>query len=115
MTAAEFTGTAPDDGPAEQLATTGDGEPGGSSEAVIDASWLRLSPRSLVVRPLTDLARLLPLLAGLIILRTHTGSGVLWGIGSSAVAVVSGVVRWITTRYKITPDRIYVRRGLFNQ
>ena len=82
---------------------------------VVDASWLRLSPRSLVVRPLTDLARLLPLLAGLIILRTHTGSGVLWGVAASAAAVVSGVVRWITTRYKITQDRIYVRRGLFNQ
>jgi putative membrane protein len=105
MTAAEITGSTPDEGPPE--ADTGAG--------VVDASWLRLSPRSLVVRPLTDLARLLPLLAGLIILRAHTGSGVLWGVAASAVAVVSGVVRWITTRYKITPDRIYVRRGLFNQ
>ena len=30
-----------------------------------DANWLRLSPRSLIVRPVTDLIRLFPLLLGL--------------------------------------------------
>ncbi|HXP18272.1 MAG TPA: PH domain-containing protein [Streptosporangiaceae bacterium] len=77
--------------------------------------WLRLSPRSLIVRPLTDLARLLPLLAGLLILHSRTGSGLIWGIAASVLAVVTGLVHWATTRYRITDERVYVRRGLLNQ
>jgi len=68
-----------------------------------------------VVRPLTDLARLLPVLAGLVILHSRTGSGLIWGIGASVIAVLTGVVHWATTRYRITDERVYVRRGLLNQ
>ncbi len=86
--------------------------PGATGET---ARWQRLSPRSLVVRPLTDLARLLPVLAGLVILHSRTGSGLIWGIGASVIAVLTGVVHWATTRYRITDERVYVRRGLLNQ
>lgn len=79
------------------------------------ARWLRLSPRSLIVRPLTDLARLLPLLAGLLILHARTGGGLLWGVLASVFAVVTGVVHWVTTRYLVTDERVYLRRGLLNQ
>ena len=79
------------------------------------ARWQRLSPRSLVVRPLTDLARLLPLLAGLLILHARTGGGLVWGIAAAAAAVVTGLVHWATTRYLITPERVYLRHGLLNQ
>ncbi len=89
------------------------GTPGGFTDG--SSEWLRLSPRSLVVRPLTDLVRLLPLLAGLLILHSRAGSDVIWGVLAAAAAVVTGVVHWITTRYRITDERIYVRRGLLNQ
>jgi putative membrane protein len=79
-----------------------------------DTGWLRLSPRSLVVRPLTDLVRLLPLLAGLLILHSRTGSSLIWGVLASVAAVVTGLVHWITTRYRITDERVYVRRGLLS-
>lgn len=79
-----------------------------------DTGWLRLSPRSLVVRPLTDLVRLLPLVAGLLILHSRTGGGLIWGVLASVAAVVTGVVHWITTRYRITDERVYMRRGLLN-
>lgn len=69
----------------------------------------------MIVRPLTDLARLLPLLAGLLILHSRTGGGVIWGIVASVFAVVTGLVHWATTRYLITPERVYLRRGLLNQ
>ncbi len=36
---------------------------------------MRLSPRSLVVRPLTDLVRLVPLLAGLLLLHSGPAAG----------------------------------------
>jgi putative membrane protein len=77
--------------------------------------WLRLSPRSLIVRPLTDLVRLLPLVAGLLILHSRAGNGLIWGVLAAVAAIVSGLVHWATTRYKITAERVYVRRGLLNQ
>jgi putative membrane protein len=80
-----------------------------------DAPWQRLSRRSLIVRPLTDLVRLLPLLAGLVLLHSHDGGGLAWGIGVAALAVVTGVVHWATTRYLVTSERLYLRHGLLNQ
>ena len=88
--------------------------PGDGLDRGSDTGWRRLSPRSLVVRPLTDLARLLPLLAGLLVLHSHTGSSLIWGVLASVAAVVTGLVHWITTRYRITDERVYVRRGLFS-
>jgi len=43
------------------------------------------------------------------------GSGSYWGFAFAAVAVVTSIVRWCTTRYRITGERIYLRRGLLNQ
>jgi putative membrane protein len=78
-------------------------------------TWRRLSRRSMVVRPLTDLTRLLPLVAGLLILHTRTGGGLAWGVAAAVVAVITGLVHWATTRYLITDERFYLRRGLLNQ
>src|SRR5262249_26400543 len=75
----------------------------------------RLSRRSMIVRPLTDLVRLLPLLAGLVILHTKAGAGLAWGAAAAALAVVTGLVHWATTRYLITDERVYLRRGLLKQ
>ncbi len=77
--------------------------------------WRRLSRRSMIVRPLTDLVRLLPLVAGLLVLHTKTGGGLAWGVAASVIAVVTGLVHWATTRYLITDERVYLRRGLLNQ
>jgi putative membrane protein len=69
----------------------------------------------MIVRPLTDLVRLLPLLAGLLILHARTGAGLAWGVVASVFAVVTGLVHWATTKYLITDERVYLRRGLLNQ
>ena len=79
------------------------------------AEWRRLSRRSMIVRPLTDLVRLLPLVAGLLILHSRTGSGLLWGVAACVFAIVTGLVHWATTRYLVTDERVYLRRGLLNQ
>jgi putative membrane protein len=79
------------------------------------AGWLWLSPRSLIVRPVTDLIRLLPVLVGVLFFGSSRGSGSYWGVGFAAVAVVTSIVRYCTTRYRITGERIYLRRGLLNQ
>jgi putative membrane protein len=80
-----------------------------------EAAWLRLSPRSLVVRPVMDLIRLLPFLLGLLYLRSRGGGTNYWSLGFAALAVITSIVRWLTTRYRITDERVYVRRGLLNQ
>jgi putative membrane protein len=80
-----------------------------------ESPWLRLSPRSLVVRPVLDLIRVLPFLLGLLYLRSRGGSANYWGLGFAALAVGASIVRWLTTRYRVTDERVYVRRGLLNQ
>lgn len=69
----------------------------------------------MVVRPLTDLTRLVPLLAGLLFLHSSTGSDLIWGVLAAAAAVVSGLVHWATIRYRITSGRVYLRRGLLSK
>jgi putative membrane protein len=78
------------------------------------AGWLWLSPRSLIVRPVTDLIRLLPVLIGLLFFGSSRGSGGYWGLAFAVFAVLSSVVRYCTTRYRITGERVYLRRGLLN-
>jgi putative membrane protein len=93
---------------------TSEGETGGGREQP-DISWLRLSPRSLIVRPAMDLVRLLPVLLGVLYLRSSGGGASYWGLGFAALAIASSIVRWFTTRYRVTEDRVYLRRGLLNQ
>jgi len=76
--------------------------------------WVRLSLRALAVRPVTDLLRSAPVLIGLLYEGTRGGQHIFWGLGFGAFAVLAGVWRWLGTRYQVTPDRVYVRRGLLS-
>ena len=112
----------PADPPAEPPAAEPESAPGVVPPALPEPDagwtgepWRRLSVRSMVVRPLTDLVRLLPVLAGLLLWHTQTGGGLIWGILAVIFAVGSGLDHWATTRYLITADRVYLRRGLLNQ
>jgi putative membrane protein len=80
-----------------------------------DAPWQRLNPRSLIVRPAKDFIRFLPVLIGLAYAGSHGGHGDYWGLGGTAFAMVASVWRWFNTRYMVTADRVFVRRGLINQ
>jgi putative membrane protein len=87
----------------------------GGSRADAGGDWQWLSPRSLIVRPITDLIRLLPVLIGLFFFGSARQAGGYWGFGFAAFAIVTSIVRWCTTRYRITGERVYLRRGLLNQ
>ena len=115
MTAPDVTGGSDDAGLAQVPAGMTAAPSGASGRPGPEAGWRRLSRRSMVVRPLTDLVRLLPLLAGLVLLHAQTGAGLAWGAVASVFAVVTGLVHWATTRYLITEERVYLRRGLLNQ
>jgi len=84
---------------------------------VIDTSpindvWRRLDPRMLVVGPLKNLLQLLPF--AVVVLLTGRSSDLVqvWmAVGGAAVVVLAGVLRWRTTRYRITGDRVELRTG----
>ena len=66
----------------------------------------------LVVSPLAGLVRLLP--AFLVVLVTGQQGDLtrVWvSVGIAGLVVVVGVVRWRTTRYRITPDRVELHSG----
>jgi len=65
MTAPDVTGDSDDAGLAQVPAGMTAAPTGASGRPGPEAGWRRLSRRSMVVRPLTDLVRLLPLLAAL--------------------------------------------------
>lgn len=77
--------------------------------------WRRLNPRMLVVHPLREVARALPVLAGVLLAGSSTGRGGLWSVVGTGVVVVLGVLRWFTTTYRVAGDRVQVRRGLLRR
>jgi len=82
-----------------------------------DESWRRLSARMLLVHPVRELARYIPALVGLVVAGHSVGNGELWWLGPlGVVAVIAlSVLRWATTRYRITPEQVQLRTGLLQR
>jgi putative membrane protein len=83
----------------------------------VDGEWRRLSPRMLLVHPVIELGKALPAIIG-VFLAGHSsgdGGGSRWGLGIAGVVMVFSVLRWFTTRYRITPDQVQLRRGLLRR
>src|SRR6478735_5707701 len=79
------------------------------------SDWHRLDPRMLLVYPVRELVRFLPVLFGLFIAGTASGRTDWWhGLGI-AIPLALGVLRYVTTSFRITPERIELRRGLLNR
>ncbi len=76
--------------------------------------WLRLSPRALAVRPITDLLRTAPVLIGLLFAGMHGGHLNYWGLSFGTFAILSGIWRWFGTKYQVTDDRVYIKHGLLS-
>jgi len=68
----------------------------------------------LLVHPVRELGRAIPALIGLVVAGRSVGDGQLWWLGPIGVAVVVAlsVLRWATTRYRITPEQVQLRTGL---
>ncbi|HKR50409.1 MAG TPA: PH domain-containing protein [Pseudonocardiaceae bacterium] len=75
--------------------------------------WQRLNPRMLAVTPIRQLAGFLPVLAvALVVGVGQDGGGQIYGLIGVLIVVLSGVLRWSTTRYRITDERVERRSGL---
>ncbi len=81
------------------------------------ASWRRLSTRMLLVHPVRELARAIPALLGLVVAGRSVGDGGLWWLGPIGVVVVIAlsVLRWATTRFRITAEQVQLRTGLLHR
>ena len=82
-----------------------------------DASWRRLSARMLLVHPVRELARYIPALVGLVVAGRSVGDGQWWWLGPLGVVgvIALSVLRWATTRYRITPEQVQLRTGLLQR
>jgi len=78
--------------------------------------WQRLDPRMLLVYPVKELARFLPVLLGVFVAGTASGGpGAWWQLAGVGVPVGLGVLRYVTTSYRIAQGRVELRRGLVNR
>ncbi|MFC4375444.1 PH domain-containing protein [Nocardia halotolerans] len=73
--------------------------------------WQRLDPRMLLVYPVTELVKYIPLLLGSVVIGTTSGNP-LWSLGPILVVAGFGVARWFTTTYRIDTDQVALRTGI---
>jgi putative membrane protein len=76
--------------------------------------WHRLSPRMLLVHPVHEVLRQIPVLIGSLVLGSATGNPI-WVIGALVLTVGFGVARWFTTAYRIEPDEVQLRAGVLQR
>jgi putative membrane protein len=71
----------------------------------------------LLVHPVRELGQAIPALIGLVLAGRAVGDGQLWWLGPLGVVVVIAVsvLRWVTTRYRITPEQVQLRTGLLRR
>jgi putative membrane protein len=80
------------------------------------AGWRRLDRRMLLVHPVRDIGRyIVPLIALLIFGRSSSSDGGRWGLIALGLPIVLGLLRYVTTSYRLTPERIELRHGLLNK
>ncbi|MGH3362848.1 MAG: PH domain-containing protein, partial [Nocardioides sp.] len=88
---------------------TGTGGPDGND-------WQRLDRRMLLIHPIRELLRFLPVLLGLFVAGTASGGvDARWQLLGVAVPVALGLLRYLTTAFRIAEERIELRRGLLNK
>ena len=68
----------------------------------------------LLVNPVQELMRFLPILVGIFVLGNNSDRN-WWQLAGVAIPVTLGVIRYLTTRYRITPTQVELQRGLLSR
>ncbi|HKH50807.1 MAG TPA: PH domain-containing protein, partial [Mycobacterium sp.] len=76
--------------------------------------WQRLSPRMLLVHPVHEVLRQIPLLIGSVVLGSATGNP-MWTLVGLALVVGYGLARWFTTTYRIDVQELQLRTGVLQR
>lgn len=82
-------------------------------ELARDAEWQRLDPRMLLVYPVRELGRFLLPLVVLVVAGTATQRP--WQYLFVVVPVGLGLLRYVTTGFRVTGGRVELRRGLLSR
>ena len=102
--------SAPQESPRE-----GAGEALPMAELARDEQWQRLDPRMLLVHPVREVVRFLPVLVAFFVAGTATDGDVPWQLFGVVIPVGLGVLRYLTTDFRIAQGRVELRRGLLNR
>jgi putative membrane protein len=84
------------------------------TELARDAQWQRLDPRMLLVHPIREVLRFLPAIV-VIALGSAASGGERWQLIGVAIPVTLGLMRYLTTSFRISGGRIELKRGLLNR
>ncbi len=79
-----------------------------------EPGWQRLDPRMLAVTPLRQLAGFLPVIGVILVvgIGQDLDGRVYALLAGLLIVLLAGVLRWFTTRYRITRERVELRSGL---
>ncbi len=83
----------------------------------LEPAWRRLSARMLLIHPVNELISFLPALLGVFLLGRAQDDGMPWQVQVAfvVVPVLLGVLRYLTTTYRITSEQLQLRRGLLQR
>src|SRR3954452_5410261 len=84
------------------------------TELARDVDWQRLDPRMLLIHPIRELIRFLPAIIVVVLGSTASGNDQ-WQLIGVGVPIALGLLRYLTTSFRITGGRIELKRGLLNR
>lgn len=76
--------------------------------------WLRLDKRMLLVHPVNEAVKVLPVLFVSFVIGSRSGNH-LWGLIIVTLVVLFALLRWFTTSYRIGPVHVQLRNGVFQK
>ncbi len=86
-----------------------------AAAASTETPWRRLSRRMLLVHPVHEVLRLLPIILALLVFGRGDTGAIGYGLLAAAAAVTIGVIRWMTTEYRVTPEQVQIRKGVLQR
>jgi putative membrane protein len=84
-----------------------------SAPVVEPLPWRRLDPRMLLVHPILEMVKFLPFLVGVFVVGSSGGTN-WWQFVGVVIPIALGVLRYFTTRFRITPAQVELKRGLLS-
>lgn len=84
------------------------------SETLLETPWQRLDQRMLLVHPITEIVKYIPVLIASVI-GSAQSENPMWALLALTVIVGIAVTRWFTTTYRIGPDNVELRTGLIQR
>lgn len=84
------------------------------SELRRDQEWQRLDPRMLLVHPVREVIRFLPALIAIVFAGQAAG-GQVWQVFGIVIPIGIGLLRYLTTSFRVAAGRVELRRGLVSR